>query len=184
MGRRRGVEKHAKKTKRRLLVSAALVASLGMLPQFNNSAQADETTKNDLTPKCLLGESVNDKKSFSVKKIDKIVAFNQKNNTLTGFAVSVPQPTRGNESAYTWSTTNNGQIPVIIDGVTYYTNINDSSASDYVWDNTNHKFTSGSAVNDATNGIYINNTSTPISNTHPSSIVADFIGNGRLACTV
>lgn len=90
----KGLRCATKKRKRRLLVSAALVASMGMLPQYSNSAQAQsENIKNNITPKCIPDNKTCNKK-HAVKMIDKIVDFNTTTNTVTGFAISMPEPTR------------------------------------------------------------------------------------------
>ena len=99
------------------------------------------------------------------------------------FADDIPSaitPTRGNDASYSWTKTNNGQIPIILDNTTYYTDIKPTApeGKDYTWNPSTRQYTNlGTSVNGE--GYYINNSnSTPvINNTHPSSIIADFIGN-------
>lgn len=150
--------KKRSKRKRSLLVSAALVASLGMMPQYSNASQEqDKTLKNNITPKCLTDNSINHKQS-KVKMIDKIVSFNAKTDTITGFAA--PEPTRGENAGYTWTTTNNGQIPVTIGDITYYTDIKSPEGIDYnfTWNSEIRKFIElGDTTVQGTGNYYINN---------------------------
>ena len=143
------------KRKRKLLVSAALVASLGMIPQFGTSAQAQSNPEdNNLSPKCLMDNTNNHKKTSGVKMIDKIVGAGEKSGNATGFATAMPEPTRGENSAYSWTTEDTGGLSFTIEDKTYYTDITNPTGS------------------------YINNSGTaPIVSGAINSVNADFIGN-------
>lgn len=171
-----------RRRKRKLLVSAALVASLGMMPQFGTSAQA-QTDHDDLTSKGLNSEFLSHKKSNGIKMIDKIVAFNEKDNCITGFATSIPEPTRGENSAYSWTTENNGGLSVTLDGTTYYVDVNNPTGS-YI----NHSGTAPavSGAIDSVNADFIGNYASSgyagalqhdTSGHTMTSVIGDFIGN-------